>query len=173
MDAIERAIKHTQLQIDIQLAATRAMIHCNGRKKLGKGYLKEMGQRVANYKLIISALEKQLNGGWIPVSERLPEANKDVQITFREYMNWSKKFRHGICKAIYIPEHSIKSEDMGWDDCDDVEVYDETEDTYYVKSGWYEIVENWEYTHVYINCEVTAWQPLPDPYKEVGNNDLC
>jgi|GEM_PF-3593168 len=60
MNEIEKAIKYMLLLIDIQLAATRAMIYHNGRKKLGKGYLKEMGQKVANYKLAISALEKQM-----------------------------------------------------------------------------------------------------------------
>ena len=115
----------------------------------------------------ILALEKQLNNGWIPCSRELPEINKNVQVTFREYMKWSKKYRYGVCKAIYISQYSIKSENMGWNDCEDVEEYDETVDTYYVKSGWYEVIENWDdYTHVYINCEVTAWQPLPERYKE-------
>lgn len=119
--------------------------------------------------LVTSILEKQLNNGWIPVSEGLPETNKDVLITFREFMEWNKKYRHGTCKAIYISEHSIKIEDMGWV-YEDVEEYDELEDVYYVKSGWYEVIENWDdYTHVYINCEVTAWQPLPEPYKGVSD----
>ncbi len=117
--------------------------------------------------MAISALTQQLNNGWISVDSELPEVNKNVQITFKEFMDWNKKYRFGTCKAIYIPDHSIKAEDMGWDNSDDLEVYDETEDTYYVKGGWYEVIEHWpDYTHVYIDCEVTAWQPQPEPYKE-------
>jgi len=129
-----------------------------------------LGEQIKPTELAISSLEKQLTNGWIPTSDRFPEIKKDVQVTFREFMDYDKKYRHGICKAIYISKHSIKSEDMGWDDCEELEEYDKLEDVYYVKSGWYEVVENWsEYTHVYINCEVIAWQPLPEPYKEDAN----
>ena len=36
----------------------------------------------------ISALEKQLNGGWIPVSERLPEKEDIYQVTIK-YKNFA------------------------------------------------------------------------------------
>ena len=120
--------------------------------------------------LAITALTQQLTNGWISVNEGLPEINKDVQVTFREFREWNKKYRHGICKAIYIAKHSIKSEDMGWTECETVEEYDEVEDTCYIKDGWYEVIENWnEYTHAYINCEVTAWQPLPSAWEGENN----
>ena len=134
-------------------------------------YCKGERQCIDCINIAISALQQQLTNGWIPVSERLPEINKDVQVTFREFMDYNKKYRHGICKAIYIAEHSIKSEDMGWDGdgYEGAEEYDEAEDVYYVKNGWCEVIEHWpDYTHVYINCEVTAWQPLPESYKETA-----
>lgn len=59
MNDIEIAIKFMQFSIEIQLISTRAMIHCNGRKKLGKEYLKEMGQRIASYKIAIQALQEK------------------------------------------------------------------------------------------------------------------
>jgi hypothetical protein len=40
----------------------------------------EGGIRYRYTKLAISALEKQLNGGWIPVSERLPEEGMKVLV---------------------------------------------------------------------------------------------
>ncbi|MHC1722519.1 MAG: hypothetical protein AB9836_04855 [Aminipila sp.] len=59
MNNTKRAIEFMQFSIEIQLTSTRAMIHCNGRKKLGKKYLKEMGQRIANYKTAIIALQEK------------------------------------------------------------------------------------------------------------------
>lgn len=109
---------------------------------------------------------------WIPVTERLPEENIDVLITFRELMQYNNKYRHGICKAMHVKEHSIKVDDLwSYNECKELEIYDESEDLYYVKSGWYEIVENYdEYTHIYINAGVTAWMPLPKPYKMDGKD---
>ena len=115
---------------------------------------------------VACALKAMNESRWIPVSERLPDANKDVFVTFREYMEYNKKYRHGVCKAIYIPEHTIKSEDL-WSNCDDddLEIYDEKEDTYYAKDGWYEVIENWDdYSNIAINAEVTAWKELPEKY---------
>lgn len=115
----------------------------------------------------IKALGQQDKERWIPVSENLPDTETPVLITFREHMEYNGNYRYGICKAIYIPEHTIKSEDL-WSYCDndDLEIYDEKEDTYYAKDGWYEVVEHWDdYSHVAINCEVTAWRLIPEPYK--------
>lgn len=120
------------------------------------------------FKLAIKALEQHDKEHWIPIGEKLPDANTDVLITFREYMEYSKKYRYGTCKAIYIPVNTIKSEDL-WSYCDndDLEVYDEKEDIYYAKDGWYEVIEHWDdYSNVAINCEVIAWKPTPEPYKE-------
>jgi len=53
--------------------------------------------------LAISALEKQINGGWIPCSERLPEEATNVLVTqdFGEHQN--------VTEASYIDNlHGIK-----------------------------------------------------------------
>lgn len=124
------------------------------------------------FNVAIEALEKQINDRWIPVTEKLPETNKPVQITFREYIEYSKKYRYGVCKAVYVPEHHIKTDDM-WSYCDNDElsIYDESEDEFYVKSGWYEVIEHGEeYSNIYISCDITAWKPLPEPYKELQSS---
>jgi hypothetical protein len=56
---IYRVIDFLKFSEKLQITSTRAMIHCNGRKKLGKGYLREMGSRIACYRTAIAALEKQ------------------------------------------------------------------------------------------------------------------
>lgn len=38
-----------------------------------------------NIELIISALQQQLNNGWIPVSERLPDETGRYIVTYREW----------------------------------------------------------------------------------------
>lgn len=49
----------------------------------------------------ISALEKQITNGWIPVSERLPEENiDDITDDFLPY-NVSLKFKYGECVRTY------------------------------------------------------------------------
>ena len=127
------------------------------------------GRESFHVDLIVEAIEEQPRvDEWILCDDQLPYANKDVLITFREYIGYSGKYVYGVCKAVYIPQHFIKSEDL-WsqNDCYELEVYDEDEDCFYVKEGWYEIVENWyDYTHVYINKKVIAWTPLPEPCME-------
>jgi protein-tyrosine phosphatase len=120
--------------------------------------------------IAIQELKKQLNGDWIPVSERLPENNTKVQVTGVRYSEYTKKNIYVRFNAKYIGKHSIKVDDMwSYCECDDLQVYDEDEDEYYVKEGWYETIENWDdYTEVYVNdYKVIAWQPLPEPFREV------
>lgn len=110
---------------------------------------------------------KVLAGDWVPCSVRMPKANQKVDVTFREWMQYSKKYRYGTCKAVYFPKYAVKAEDVwtyyGSDDCIE---YDEKTDTVYAEEGWYETIEHWEdYSHCYINCDVIAWRPLPEPYK--------
>lgn len=104
---------------------------------------------------------------WIPCSERMPKANEKVDVTFREWMQYSKKYRYGTCNAVYFPKYTVKAEDVWTDyECDDCVDYDEKTDTVYAEEGWYETIEHWgDYSHCYINCEVIAWRTLPEPYK--------
>lgn len=80
--------------------------------------------------MAISALEKQLNGGWISVSEGLPEKSDVYLATFLEE---GKRY----------VERFYYSDFMGW----------------MMPVAWQDEgrIEN-----------IIAWQPLPEPYKEVG-----
>ena len=53
---------------------------------IGSTIFKE--QHGKNFNLAIQALEEKLNGGWIPVSERLPEKEDIYQVTIK-YENFA------------------------------------------------------------------------------------
>ena len=83
--------------------------------------------------LAISALEKQLNGGWIPVSERLPEKEDIYQVTIK-YENFA---------GIHLTVRTAIYENEKWN-----------------IHGSQPVISN---------RKIIAWQPLPEPYKEVEN----
>ena len=89
------------------------------------------------YPTIISALTQQLNNGWIPVSERLPETYREVDGDSVYYVS-----NNVLCSAY----NKDTSEYEAWID--------------------YTIDGEWQ-THEYYEDEILAWRPLPEPYKEV------
>lgn len=91
----------------------------------------------------IACIERQLNNGWIPVSERLPEATDRYLVTYHE---WSDGVYLPKFNDIYVRiwRYKIEPQYTGW-------VYPTCLDMNAEKD-----------TH----REVLAWQPLPEPYKE-------
>lgn len=84
--------------------------------------------------LAISALEKQLTNGWIPVTERLPNM---------------EECQKNDCRFIVT---------------DGNRVYEDSFD--YMADGYIE--PHWTYSTM---CQPTAWQPLPEPYKELATDN--
>jgi hypothetical protein len=80
------------------------------------------------HKIAISALKKQLNGGWIPIIERLPEEGHYlISLKHKEFDETDVDLSH------YDDEGGFQLRD-------------------YMQKRWWEVI---------------AWQPLPEPYKEV------
>ena len=96
-------------------------------------------------------LEAQLT--WRPVSEK-PE--KD-QIVIATYLNQCGKRRR--VRAVYVRQYE---EEAGEDDELCVE-YCEEKDEWYLKEGWYELIDNWyDYSSVAIvEGTVDHWLPMP------------
>ena len=98
---------------------------------------------------------------WISVNEKLPENQKEVLAYYRN--EYGKKRR---VKAMFIEKFKINADDFfdyyepEW--CE----YSDEDDIYYVKSGWFECSENFEYNAVPINEEVLMWTELPELPKE-------
>jgi len=96
-------------------------------------------------------LEAQLT--WRPVSEK-PERD---QIVIATYLNQCGKRRR--VRAVYIRQYE---EEAGEDDELCVE-YCEEQDEWYLKEGWYELIDNWlDYSSVAIvEGVVDYWMPMP------------
>ena len=113
--------------------------------------------------MAIEALE-QPEQRWIPCSERLPNDNREVEVTCEVKRLDGKKYRY-TCHASYVHRYSIESTSYcNWEECDE---YNEEEDKYYALPGWYERVHNWDdYSYCAIEDYVLAWRELSEPYKE-------
>lgn len=100
---------------------------------------------------------------WIPCSEKLPDNRVSVIVCYREWQQYAKRYAYTIVVGWYAREHSVKENVFSeWeDDCD----YNEEDDEYYIREGWYEFTTqgNSDLFSWYINAEVIAWMPLPEP----------
>jgi hypothetical protein len=90
--------------------------------------------------------------GW-NTAETLPDSGIAVLAVVNDGI--SKPF---VIRAMYAARHTLEPSHDYEDDCD----YDEEEETYYCKEGWYEN-NCYEYTHYGVDGEVTHWMPIPSP----------
>lgn len=89
---------------------------------------------------------------WLPI-ETAPKNTKIIVRYKNEYGNDKTVFAKYIEK--FTEEASCDSEN---------DEYDEATDTYYLKEGWLELIENWdEFSSVYFDSRniVTGWMPAP------------
>jgi len=106
---------------------------------------------------------------WIPVLERLPENEKEVEVSIeRRLENGTRRF---TCRAIY-EDGSIWSENsrFNWNDFDGLDSdleYSKELDDWKVPQGWFEAATYVEEFAV-IDDFVIAWRPLPEPYQPPG-----
>ena len=78
--------------------------------------------------------------------------------------------RRVIVRAQYIRHKEMEAE--AWDDNDGVDWYCEEEDCYYIKEGWYELMEFWEdYGFILIDEPVIGWFELPKLHEEGHDDD--
>lgn len=130
--------------------------------------------KMANMREIVSqapTIDAESARQWISVKDRLPESGVHVLVCCDIHpLNPSGvRLKRYICDGYYAAEHSIAD---GCRDSDfyDAYDYDEEEDEYYLKEGWYEVIKNWdEYSSVVIEDFVTYWMPLPELPKEDDN----
>ena len=118
----------------------------NGEEYVGYSTynLRVMSEFLKKY-FMSSAMEKQEQDRWIPVTERLPEEDGEYRITWKTSSNPGKRF---IGDAEYEPGYE-------WDDAHD-RFFGE----------W--LLE--DYVKAYPDVVVTAWKPIEEPYTEEDND---
>lgn len=100
---------------------------------------------------------------WISVKDRLPEPEQEVFVCVRSKIsNYSY-----VCCAMHVPENWYRQSSVFCWDFECCDEYDEEQDDYIVKQGWYESIHNWDdYSVVGIDDIVTHWMPILEPPKE-------
>jgi hypothetical protein len=117
-----------------------------------RNMLKNMQELCEELKAKNIKLKTQLT--WRPASDK-PEHGKTVLAT---YLNQCGKRRH--VRAFYIGQYE---EEEGSEDDELCVEYCEEKDEWYLKEGWYELIDNWDtYSSVAIvEGVVDYWLPIP------------
>ena len=108
-----------------------------------------------------------ISSSWISVKDKLPETGVYV-LAVCKVSTIGGGEGYYICDAFYTSKFSHFA--RNWDDmeCD----YNEENDEYYFPEGWWEVIRNWDnYSCVAIEDEVVYWMPLPEPPKEVRDDE--
>ena len=94
---------------------------------------------------------------YISVKDKLPPGLKKVIACYR---NTHGKWR--TVMAQYIPKFTVHCCDFYDDNAEFEADYMDGEEEGYVKEGWHEIIENWDYSGCeIIDGNVSHWMPLP------------
>ena len=92
---------------------------------------------------------------WTLATAYKPASGRIVLAAYRNDLNMPR-----IVRASWVPANTVESAT----DDEDVGVYCEADDTYYLAEGWWEQIDNWDdCSQVFVNHEVTHWMPLPTP----------
>lgn len=168
-------MKNEELVTSLLLASEAAALtrHVTWAELMGKGALaiEKLSKDAVMWESAAKALDEefqnlaqQIPPGWIPVSEKLPEANVDVLALYEwtDQFHKEKKYTN-ICRASYIPKDTVLVDDKWSEVDDDWEEYWEAPDSYYVPEGWYEECSrgNGDDVSYSIQATVTHWMPLP------------
>lgn len=101
---------------------------------------------------------------WIPCSEKMPENEKEVEITYAREDRITGEAMYFTARAFY-EDGTLNTEESKhlWYDVDNWE-FDEEADAYIVPEGWWEYPSFAEEFGI-VDMPVIAWRPLPLPYK--------
>ena len=102
------------------------------------------------FRSLLDAREGQINGGWIPCSNRLPDELVPVNIT---WINRNPESYYAEIKDVPFTATGVYFDGKWyWDSCTCIDMLKE-----YGRSD-FDIVD--------VNIYISAWKPLPAPYQE-------
>lgn len=114
------------------------------RKEYKEVTMQEIEEKFGGKVKIVGNEEKH-NDGWIPCSERLPEEHDSMFATLKGTSKWNDAMFEKVS--------------------DDVNVTVEFEDGTRKTKTMHTVDGKWK-NDSFINMEIIAWRPLPEPYKE-------
>jgi len=101
---------------------------------------------------------------WRPMSEGLPDNGQPVLASYANSYGSRK-----VIRAYHVQKFGeLWFLDPYEDDDEVLYEYNDADDRYYLREGWYELIDNWpDYASVAV-CEGTIdyWMPIPDKPKE-------
>lgn len=111
--------------------------------------------------LLVAYHHHRLDKAWVSVKDRLPKALQPVLAIVKDQYGESRVL------VEYVPPKTVLAEDfVNEESGDGLDEYDEEKDCYWTKEGWFEWQREAE-IHFLICGDVTHWQHLPNPSKEV------
>lgn len=111
-------------------------------------------------------MQEEIETQWIKCSDKLPENEKVVEVTFRyPKMDNPKEYWYGVCNA-FFEDGGVAAERSQFEWDPEMLVFDEFTNTYYTPRGWFEdvysIEDCWQIDDG--NLEVIAWKEKCKPY---------
>lgn len=121
----------------------------------------------AEWKEIMEQVAAEYSNGWIPCSERLPENEKEVEITYIRQRYKTGKILYLTARAFH-EDGTLTTEDSsyGWNEMYNWE-YCEEKDACIIPEGWYEGVSFTEEFGI-VDMPVIAWRYPTEPYQPKG-----
>lgn len=140
-----------------------------GYKQIGdtKYLIFSEGDSVCVQRVIDKNEEKPIekcDNGWILCSERLPENEEEVEITFIRKQHNTNEILYLTARAFY-EDGTLTVDDSAfvWENVDEFE-YDEETESYIIPEGWFEGV-SFAGTFAEVDAPVIAWRYTTPPYR--------
>ena len=152
------------MHVDIELLEILRDMAAERRNSVGDYWSRDYCDKAAaEIEALLAEVQRLLA---LPQWKPIATAPKDGTTVLIHYTNCLGNGR--TIKAKYLPRFY---EESGCTDGDGVDEYDEANDRYTYREGWWEVIDNWgEFGFVKVHeGEPTHWMMMPIPPREAGS----